>query len=199
MLLTAVTVSPGLSPAAEAGEPGDVLVAQQLRVLDGAPAADRLERVEHSGVRPVADRVDRRSQPALVRAAHERHELVVQDRGEAERMLEALEPGVRIEAPRGAGVQRAVGDRLGAADGHEAAGARQRVAGAQALGDGPVEVLRVDAERDENRRHREQPGQWMLRAQQVPQAGARRPPSAGGSSHGDLSPLRQLNAPAGSG
>ena len=66
-------------------------------------------------------------------------------------MVVGTEARVRVEAPRGAGVERAVGDDLVGADGTRPSGARHKVAGAQALGDRTVEVLRVDAERDAKR------------------------------------------------
>ena len=61
-------------------------------------------------------------------------------------MLVGAEPGVRVEAPRRAGVERAVGDDLVAADAHEPAGALDRLAGAQPGLGRALEVLRVDAE-----------------------------------------------------
>ncbi len=148
---------------AERGEPGDVLVRQQLSVLDGsgepvgvavrAPelAVEVRERVEREPVRVVADGVDRGAE-ALPRGPH--HELPQLLRRDGELAARAavrvaalaVEVGVRVEAVRGAGVEGSVGDDLRGSHAHEPAGAREHVARAEPLVARPVEVLRPDAD-----------------------------------------------------
>ncbi len=88
----------------------------ELRVLDRAPCPGHRERVEGVGVRDVADRVDRRREPA---AGPPGHEIDERRRVDGQQPVVVRVAGIRVRARRRAGAERSVGDDLERTDAHE--------------------------------------------------------------------------------
>lgn len=109
---------------AQPREPDDVLVARQLGVFDTAELASRellgsgqpFKSIKHEPIGLIADGVHGGTNTGGPGPLHPLKQLVDRNVEDAVRVLLAGQPGVFVDAVRGADVERAVGDELEGAD-----------------------------------------------------------------------------------
>jgi hypothetical protein len=130
---------------AEPREPGQVLGADQLGMLDPAATTHLLEGVQRRGIGPVADGVDGWVQAGRPGPAHQVHQILNPDQAQAVGAGALGQAGVRIEAPRRTGVERSVAHDLERADVHAPSGSVHDVARTTAGRDGRIQPRAPDA------------------------------------------------------